>query len=114
MQAITTQARQGDVYLIRDEPFWPCSTVRPENGRHVLAHGEHTGHHHSFAGSDQIELLREAAGAPGSGGVYLEVKPGAPALLEHQEHGSIAVAPGTYRVLRQRQYTLGMAQRVLD
>jgi len=103
--------RQGDVLVVRVDALPPnCTPVTPEHGRVVLARGEVTGHHHSFALSDRVALFRE----DGSGGLFLTVSDGAPAVLEHQEHAALSVPPGTYQVIRQRVWSAGMARRVED
>jgi hypothetical protein len=80
-------------------------------GRLVLAYGEVTGHHHSLALSDRVAMFRE----DGSGsGLFLSVSDGDPAALEHQEHKTLLINPGTYRIIRQRVMHSGMAQRVGD
>jgi len=110
-KAISNQARQGDVLLMRVSDV-AGRRVEPEAGREVLAHGEATGHHHSFAMSDRIARFRDDGGA--GGGLFLTVGGNAPAALEHQEHSTIPVAPGNYRAIRQRVFQAGMARRVAD
>jgi hypothetical protein len=111
MTIVQNQARQRDVLLIRVPQHRAASPVAPEDGRLVLAHGEVTGHHHSFALADRIALFREDGSG---GGLFLSVGGDAPAKLEHQEHSTIPIAPGTYRALRQRTFHAGMARRVAD
>lgn len=97
--------RQGDVLLlpITDNELPAKRTAVPtENGRVVLAHGEATGHHHSFAVHDRIALFREDGSG---GGLYLAVSGDAPAALEHQEHSALSIAPGSYQVIRQREWS---------
>lgn len=97
--------RQGDVLLlpIADGKLpEKCAAMAPENGRIVLAHGEATGHHHSFAARDRIALFREDGSG---GGLYLSVAGDAPAPLEHQEHSTLMIAPGAYKVIRQREWS---------
>ncbi len=106
--------RQGDVLVRRvrddDRDITKMAPVAAEAGRVVLAHGEVTGHHHSFAMSSRVALFRE----DGSGsGLFLSIT-GASALLEHQEHTALPVQPGLHEVVRQRLFTSGMAQRVAD
>ncbi len=36
------------------------------------------------------------------------------AQLVHEEHATIDLAPGTYQVIRQREYSYGESRRVLD
>lgn len=113
-KATRTIIRQGDVLLlpIADSKLPAKRAAVPiENGRVVLAHGEATGHHHSFAVHDRIALFREDGSG---GGLYLSVSGDAPAALEHQEHSTLKVAPGAYKVLRQRTMQSGMARRVAD
>jgi hypothetical protein len=104
--------RQGDVLLvpIRSAPQARIP-VRPENGRLVLAHGEATGHHHSFRLEDRLALFREDGSG---GGLFLVIGRGEPAALEHQEHHTLRVAPGAYKVLRQRTMSSGIVSRVAD
>lgn len=93
--------RQGDVLLLPVAKA-PAKRVpvEAENGRVVLAHGEATGHHHSFALSDRVALFREDGSG---GGLFLSVSGAA-----------LAVPPGDYKVIRQRTYEAGMARRVED
>lgn len=94
--------RQGDV-LLRPVAKLPkeLAPVPAENGRVVLAHGEVTGHHHSFALADSIALFREDGSG---GGLFLSVS-GAPAALEHQEHSTLVIQPGAWQVIRQREWS---------
>lgn len=103
--------RQGDVMLV---PISALPTglqqVPPEDDRLVLAHGEVTGHHHSFAMSDRVSLFRE----DGSGGGLFMLAQG-PVNLEHQEHTAVPVAPGAWEVRRQRTVTsVGTSRMVVD
>lgn len=90
--------RQGDVLIVRTDCEAPATAqpVKPAiEGRHVLAYGEATGHHHSVAVKD-AELLQDAEA------VYLRIM--STTTLDHQEHSAITLEPGTYRVVRQREY----------
>lgn len=90
--------RQGDVLLV---PVASVSgfakVVKREGGRTILALGEATGHHHSFAGHAGVELLETPDGAR-----FLRVTRASD--LTHQEHTTISVAPGDYSVVIQREY----------
>lgn len=104
--------RQGDVMVVPVAALPKKRVAVPaENGRVVLAHGEATGHHHSFAFSARVALFREDGAG---GGLFLSVTGGEPVELEHQEHTALSVPPGTYRVVRQRVWSAGMARRVAD
>ena len=102
--------RQGDILVRpRDSAIRRGMPVAPEAGRIVLAHGEATGHHHSIALSSRVAMFRE----DGGGGLALAVQD-EPALLEHQEHAALTIAPGVHDVIRQRSYSGGLVQRVAD
>jgi hypothetical protein len=103
--------RQGDILIVPVAAI-PATVkpVAPENNRVVLAHGEVTGHHHSFAMSERVALFREDGGG---GGLFLSVT-NAPAPLEHQEHHALTIAPGHYEVRRQVEYTPAAIRSVED
>ena len=98
------QIRQGDVYLVRTNTQPAGAKVKPKRGRLILAEGEATGHHHSvdsavcdlFGGDKPVLVVRENT------------------TLTHQEHGTIEIEPGTYWVVRQREYTPEAIRRVQD
>lgn len=103
--------RQGDVmaYPITDLPEG-LKPAQAENGRMILAHGEVTGHHHSFAMTDRVAMFRE----DGSGGGLFMFANG-PVALEHQEHSTLTIKPGAWEVRRQRTLSAsGQIQRVAD
>ena len=94
--APASQLRQGDVLLVpADVVPDGARLVRRDAGRVVLAYGEVTGHAHAIR-STAARLLEADAER------YLVTT--AAVMLEHEEHGPIAVAPGTYRVVIQREY----------
>jgi len=95
--------RQGDLLLVAVPEAPEGQRVQPEQGRLILARGEVTGHHHSVAVAD-AELVDA-----GAEGIFLRIM--APTPLEHQEHGAITLAPGDYRVTRQREYQPGELPR---
>jgi hypothetical protein len=89
------QFRQGDVLLVA-VPRIPKDAVRQRRkGRLVLAEGEATGHAHAIAerdarefrvGDERFVLVRSAA------------------RLIHEEHATIDLPRGAYRVVIQREY----------
>ena len=90
------QVRQGDVLLVPAEAVPDgARLVRRDAGRVVLAYGEVTGHAHAIRST--ATRLVEAGGER-----YLVTSD--TVTLEHEEHGPISVAPGTYRVVIQREY----------
>lgn len=96
------QIRQGDVLLVRVDGYVPetaWSEVPRENGLLVLAHGEVTGHIHAIA-DERARLVTDDEAAE----LYLIVNGTEAVALTHQEHDGLAVDPGLYRVVRQREY----------
>lgn len=102
--------RQGDVLLIAC-PEIPVGTYEEaaEDGRIVLARGEHTGHAHAMS-AERVRYFRE----DGSGGGFIRVAGSAPVELRHEEHSPLAIPPGTYRVVRQREYQPRAAPRTVS
>lgn len=96
-----THYRQGDVLIV-------AVTSKPRNlepierdaGRIVLAYGEVTGHAHAIK-AQNAALFRD----PKLMAVFLHVTGDEPALLEHEEHSTIALPPGDYEIIRQVEYT---------
>jgi hypothetical protein len=101
--------RQGDVLMMSiDSIPADAKPIKPKGGRHVLALGEATGHHHSIATRTILVDEKETSAielfeTPSQQEMFLLVKEGA-ALLEHQEHGPIALPGGKYKVVRQREF----------
>lgn len=91
------QVQHGDVLLFGAAKI-PSSAKRqePTNGRIVLAEGEATGHAHVICDLDSCDLYADENGT-----LYVEVK--TPVALLHEEHATIIVQPGTYRVGRVRE-----------
>jgi hypothetical protein len=96
------QYRQGDVLVVAVDSI-PVNAVAVSRtgGNVVLAYGEVTGHRHAIADrhaeliagpDEQVEQL------------FLRIT-GFAAILEHPEHKSITLPVGSYRVIRQREYT---------
>jgi hypothetical protein len=99
------QYRQGDVLLERVEHDVKGKKIRATKKRHILAHGEATGHAHTVD-ADCAELVEF------EGNRFLRVA--AATQLVHQEHAAIDLEPGTYRVSRQLEYSPEEIRRVLD
>jgi uncharacterized membrane protein (UPF0182 family) len=100
-----TQYRQGDVLLIKVTPRSSAraTPVPPVDGRVILAYGEQTGHAHAIDAA-LAELFDEHQGQ-----LYLRVT--RPGSLGHEEHAPIALEPGWYQVVHQREYMDGMTWR---
>lgn len=117
---------QGDILLV------PVSAApaacKPKGGKVVVGYGEASGHQHVLVGRcqwlvdalDDIALDRFANGEPVAEPVFVECGEGV--RLAHldavgnptADHAAIDVPPGTYRVIRQRQWTAGMSRAVAD
>jgi len=96
--------RQGDV-LLKPHPI-PIDSKKVIEQPIVLAWGEITGHKHQI--EEKATELLEYEGVR-----YLRV-PTEGAKLKHEEHGTIALAPGEYRIVTQREYTPKAIVNVLD
>ncbi|MGD1843868.1 MAG: hypothetical protein ACFB10_00565 [Salibacteraceae bacterium] len=103
------QYRQGDILLERIDDL-PEGTPTTER---LLAEGEASNHGHFIQGDVKVLVAEEGSSTENGGFVthFLEVD--AEAALEHllidsgiwtEEHHKIAVPPGRYRVIRQREY----------
>lgn len=94
---------QGDILFLRvDGVPSEARSVAPVGNRFVLAEGEATGHAHTVParGTALMEV-------PNEGGVtYLTVEELTGGVeVSHQEHASVKLDPGTWKVIRQREYT---------
>lgn len=94
---MNTMYRQGDVLIIGgvDVPA-TAQLVQRDNGRVILAYGEVTGHAHAILEPTVIKLADGIA-------EYLSAPMGA--TIRHEEHDTITLPPGDYRIVHQREYT---------
>ena len=106
-QKAQTQFRQGDVLIERVASIPTNATARArEQGHVVLAHGEVTGHAHA---------IREGGAAlldTPDGLTYLRLDE--VSQLMHEEHATIELPAGGYRVTRQREYSPEEIRNVAD
>jgi hypothetical protein len=102
--------RQGDVLIIpvKSTPEI-LEPIAREGGRLILAHGEATGHTHAIK-AETAALFRD----PKLMAVFLTVSDDGPIALEHNEHSTIHLPPGNYRVIRQREYSPDEIRNVAD
>ena len=99
--------RQGDVLLVQLDTDTPDGTAIPrENGKIVLAHGEVTGHAHAIT-EPAVQFVESA-----DGNRYLVSD--VPFTVRHEEHAPVSAPAGTFRVIRQREYTPAEIRRVAD
>lgn len=96
------QFRQGDIFLEMVDviPEGLEEVPRDPSRGIVLALGESTGHAHAIPDTGAtLFRSKEAANAD----VFLRVVE--PVALLHEEHSTIPLSPGLYRVRRQREWT---------
>jgi len=101
--------RQGDV-LIERITKTPRKTqpVKRDAGRIVLAYGEVTGHAHAIA-SRAAELTETELGER-----FLRVLAEGGVALRHEEHATIQIPQGDYRIRQQREYSPEAIRNVAD
>ena len=104
--------RQGDVGLelvesVEGLEFKPMKQA-------ILAEGEKTGHFHvvTTTGVATIDTEFPLEVAEKDGTMYLRISE--PLPLKHAEHSTITIAPGTYKVARQVEYSPEAPRQVLD
>lgn len=118
MKKPNEQYRQGDVLI-------ECvgNTPEPDTAKRmlsvILAEGEVTGHHHKleldqadwWKGDSKTEFMSLTHWRDGRDQFFAaEV----PATVTHQEHNKIDLPAGTYRVIRQREYSPEEIRNVAD
>jgi hypothetical protein len=108
---------QGDIIIERvaDAGAGAPTGIDPD-GAVVLARGEVTGHRHAFYGGGVTlfrddALARDVPAALYIGHVKIDVDG---AALKHEEHATIDLPAGTYRIRRQREWTMEAARVVAD
>lgn len=89
--------RQGDILLVLVDGDMPkgARAVERDGDSVVIAHGEATGHRHRIRSRD-AELYEHADAR------FLRVR--APVDLVHEEHATIELRSGLYKIVRQREY----------
>lgn len=107
---MTKTYRQGDV-LITEVKHIPAGLkpIPREQGRVVLAHGEVTGHAHVI---DSDHALFLGADLEDMADRFLRVEQ--ECQVVHDEHDTIVLPPGDYRIVRQREYSPQEIRRVTD
>lgn len=87
--------RQGDVLLQKMDTLPAGAEPVEFDNRVVLAYGEVTGHCHALSTATASMYTYR-------GERLIEVKEGA--LLRHEEHATITLPQGVYKVIQQREY----------
>jgi hypothetical protein len=86
------QYRQGEVFLVRVDEL-PKGLVKKDR---VLAEGETTGHKHQFL-SSQVSVFEDS-----DKNQFCELKKDSE--LIHDEHTTVQIPKGKYKVVLQREY----------
>ena len=100
--------RQGDVLVVPADQVTGTPVARIGD-RIILAEGEATGHAHAIC-DPEAELLHD----PKTEARFLRVLSDAGVDLEHEEHATITIPRGDWRVLRQVEATPWGLRRVAD
>lgn len=95
--------RHGDVLISKVEEI---PTSHPRLGS-TLARGEVTGHSHRFRDPESVQLYQAGADT------YVYVKSESAELI-HEEHATITLPQGYYKVWMQREYSPEAIRRVID
>lgn len=98
--------RQGDVLIVKRDSIPKGKEVPRDNGRVILAYGEVTGHAHAI--HSQAAKMIEAE----NGERYMSFMEAVE--LVHEEHDTIALPPGSYQVIQQREYSPEEIRNVRD
>jgi hypothetical protein len=99
--------RQGDVLIVAVEWIPPNAfPVLTEDDHVVVAYGEATGHAHVLECAD-VQLLEHGRAQ------FVHVGSEGAALV-HDEHETIALPEGNYRIVQQREYTPEEIRPVAD
>jgi hypothetical protein len=111
--------RQGDV-LIEAIAKIPTKVIKQKKSANIiLAHGTATGHHHTLETKSPVKWFKEgvipstsAKASTLAGEVYVSLPSGG--QVTHQEHNTIKLPKGDYRITRQREYSPEAIRNVAD
>ena len=95
--------QQGDVLLHKLDDFKAdpnAKQVAPKNGKLVLAEGEATGHAHPITLDNESDVKLYTIGEI----LTLTVESTAGTELDHQEHSTVNIPAGSYRVGAVQEY----------
>lgn len=101
------QARQGDVFIQEVTEIDKMANEHPmDNGRHILAYGEITGHAHAITETEGVTMFNRDG--------QLWLKTDKPTEVRHEEHGAITIPKGLFKITIQREYHPEGIRNVLD
>jgi len=100
--------QQGDVFIEPVSEMPEGNAVAAIGGRYILAEGEATGHAHAISDIAGVEFVEK------DGMFY--IKNSRPVRVDHEEHKSITLPIGIWRVRGVREYDhlAEEARRVVD
>ncbi len=98
-----TTLRQGDLLFV---PIKGLPEERKEQKDGIIARGEVTGHTHQLRPGLETTLFAAA------NIMYIQAK--AQAFVDHQEHNTITLPTGNWKVQRQREYIPDGFRQVAD
>lgn len=100
---LATMQRQGDVLIVPMRSGQVAGLVAVPREGVVVVRGEAGGNTHLLVADGPVSFAptTDARGTVRLG--TLVVEEGATAFLTHPEHGFMGIAPGTYRINRQRE-----------
>lgn len=100
--------RQGDVLIERVAPLTAEFTPTVS---HVLRHGTATGHSHIASCPNGLLLVKEI-----NGQTYIKVagEKGVKGVVSHEEHATIELPRGDYKITIQEQYSPQGYRKVID
>ncbi len=92
-----------NIYRHGDIGLHPSKSTKGEiishNGSFVLAEGETTGHKHTISVNDMTDMVVKKLA---DGSILLTLK--TDGVLTHEEHKTLPIKKGTYKVVREREY----------
>ena len=104
------QFRQGDVFIEAVPSVPQSATKQKPSVKIILAMGEVTKHHHTIEACDPVDWWKQGEGLTAEKFVTLHRA----ASVTHQEHSTIELPAGTYRVIIQREYSPEAIRNVTD
>ncbi len=106
MEKVKQQYRQGDVLVNKVDEI-PAGAKKVEwKGRVVLAEGEATGHAHTVTVDGVTEYKTD------DNRRFLQIEK--TKRLNHQEHDTLVLKPGTYEITQQVEVWMDEVRQVMD
>ena len=114
MRTFNKIAAQGDILIIRlsDQPDLTNTTEVPPEGDNLIVTHSETGHHHVLDRKDAQMFQNNDNELEAF--LVLHRESELTHLRPHDTHEPILLAPGQYKVRRQREYTAEGYRRVQD